>query len=272
MNSYTKMIYDIRTTEYAKQTLTNLTGVQLPVWEQYLAHEREYAYTDDLVSDVINLHGYLPRSYKDFEFVYFHVTTSSNGCVSFRKHGILDLRQSYSCHESELRTFLEKHNIHINLDERILTFRGKEFDITFGDCPRQDSKAYKCWSVGRKFYFDFTTCGFLSVSKKSSYGGQVHRRPEILMNIDDLLGLNLSREWSSTHDSYEIVTKVSGEKVIYDSDDNQNDEDKVLNYLTNAYWTAFGEPSENVLLIKNNVQIPPMDILEIKPMEYWKNC
>lgn len=266
------MIYDIRTTEYARQTLTNLTGVPIPVWEQYLGHECEYKYTDYLVADVINSHGNLPRSYRDFEFVYFHVTTSANGCASFREHGILDLKQTYSCHDSELREFLEKHDIHIDLDERILTYRGQGFDITFGACPRQDTEAYKCWSIGRKFDYDYTTCGFLSVRERNPYGGQVHRRPEILMDIDNLLGLNLSQEWMSIHDSYEIVAKVSGEKVIYDSDDDQNDEDKVLNYLTKAYLTAFGEPSENILLLKNHIQIPPMDILEIKPMEHWKDC
>jgi hypothetical protein len=265
------MIYDIRTSECAQRTLTNLTGIPISVWKQYLAHEHEYEYTDDLVEDVINSHGYLPRSYRDFEFVYFHVTTSANECISFRKHGILDLKQSYSCHDSELRAFLEKHNIHINLDERILRYREREFDITFRARPRQNTEGYKCWSIGRKFYFDYTICGFLSVWKRSAYGGNVHRRPEILMDIDALLGLNLSRDWMSTHDSYEIVAKVSGEKIIYDSDDNQNDEDKVLNYLTKAYWTAFGEPSENILLIKNDIHIPPTDIIEIKAMKYWKD-
>ena len=266
------MIYDIRTTEYAQRTLTNLTGIPISVWKQYLGHEREYEYTDYLVADAINSHGHLPRSYRDFQFVYFHVTTSANGCASFGKHGILDLEQSYLCHDSELKSFLEKHDIHINLDERILIYGGQKFDITFGDRPRQDTKAYKCWSIGRKFYYDYTTCGFLSVRERSSYGGQVHRRPEILMNIDDLLGLNLSEEWMSNHVSYEIVAKVSGEKIIYDSDPNQSDEDKVLNYLTKAYFTAFGEPSENILMIKNHIQIQPMDILEIKPMERWKDC
>lgn len=267
-----KMIYDIRTTEYAQKTLTNLTGIPISVWKKYLGRESDYEYTDDLVAAVINSHGCLPCSYKDFEFVYFHMTTSSNGCASFRKHGILDLNQSYTCHDSELRTFLEEHDIHINIDERTLIYREHEFDITFGACPRQDTEAYKCWSLGRKFYYDYTTCGFLSVWERGSYGGQVHKRPEILMNIDDLLGLRLSHEWIYTHDSYEVVAKVSGDKIIYDSDDDQSDEDKVLNYLTKAYWTAFGEPSENILLIKNHIQIPPMDILEIMPMERWKDC
>lgn len=264
------MIYDIRTTEYAQQTLTNLTGVPISIWVKYLGREREYKYTNDLVADVINSYGYLPRSYLDFEFVYFHVTTSANGCASFQKHGILNLRQSYSCHDSELRSFLEERNININLDERTLIYHEQEYDITFGDCPRQDSRDYMCWAIGRKFYFDFTTCGFLSVWERSSYGGEVHRRPEILMNIDDLLGLNLSQEWISTHDSYEIVAKVNGDLIVYDGDDDQTDEDKVLNYLTKAYLTAFLEPTEEVLLLKNHVQISPMNILEIKSFEHWK--
>lgn len=266
------MIYDIRTSEYAQQTLTNLTGVPISVWEQYLGREHEYKYTDYLVEEVIKSYGYFPHSYRDFEFIYFHVTTSANRCASFRSHGILDLRQSYLCQDSELRVFLEKHGIHIDLDERILVYHGQEFDISFGACPRQDTEAYKRWSIGRKFYYDYTTCGFLSIWERSSYGGQVHLRPEVLMDIDDLLGLNLSREWTSTHNSYKIVARVSGEKIVYDSDDNQSDEDKVLNYLTKAYWNAFGEPSENILLIKNHIQIPPKDILEIKSMEYWRDC
>lgn len=265
------MIYDIRTTEYAKQTLINLTGVPIPTWKQFLGQERQYKYTDDLVADVIKSHGYLPRSYREFVFVYFHVTTSANKCASFRKHGILDLKQSYSCQDSELREFFEKHDIHIDLNEQILTYCGQEFDITFGDCPRQETKAYKRWSIGRKFYYDYTTCGFLSVWERNPYGGQVHRRPEILMDIDNLLGLNLSHEWMLTHDSYEIVAKVSGDKIVYDGDDNQSDEHKVLNYLTKVYFTAFYEPTEEVLLIKNHVQIPPLDILDIKSMKHWKN-
>lgn len=264
-------IYDIRTTENARQTLTNLTGVPISTWEQYLGREYEYQYIDYLVEDVINLYGYFPHSYRDFEFIYFHVTTSANGCSSFRKYGILDLKQSYSCYDSELRKFLKQNEVFIDLDKQILKYQEDLFDITYGACPRQDTLAYKCWSVGRKFYFDYTTCGFLSVWERSPYGGQVHQRPEILLDIDNLLGLNLSHEWMSTHDPYEIVAKVSGEKIVYDGDDNQNEKDKVLYYLTKAYLTALGEPSEEIILIKNHVQIPPKDILEINPMVYWKN-
>lgn len=262
-------IYDIRTNEYAQCTLSNLTSVPISVWKQYIDHENEYKYIDDLVLDVIEHHGYMPNNYRDFDYTYFHVTTSSTECASFWNHGILDLKRSYECDDSELKIFLEKHNIYIDLDEQTLTHQGRKFDISFGPCPRRNTEDYRCWSVGRKFYYDYATCGFLSVWDRSPYGGRVHQRPEILLDIDNLLRTNLSQEWASTHKPYEVVATVSGEKIIYDGDDDQSEEDKVLNYLTKAYFTAFQEPTEEILLIKNHVQIPPSDIIEIKPMACW---
>lgn len=44
-------------------------------------------------------------------------------------------------------------------------------------------------------FYDYTACGFLSVWERSPYGGQVHCRPEILWDIDNLLRLDLSGEW-----------------------------------------------------------------------------
>ena len=101
------------------------------------------------------------------------------------------------------------------------------------------------------------------------YGGQVHRRPEILMDIDNLLQTNLSQEWANTHIAYEVVAQIKGSNIVYDGYDESNEKDKVLSYLTSAYYAAFGSSSEKILLVKNNVHIPPADILEIKQLEYW---
>lgn len=264
-------IYDIRTTEAATYTLCNLTGVPVEVWEKYIGCEREYRYTENLVEHVIDTYGMWPSNYKEFDFIYFHVTTSANECTSFWKYGILDLQQAYICHDSELRLFLEEHDIYINLDKCILTYHGNDFDISYGRYPtRKNSKEYHCWAIGRKFYFDYTTCGFLSVWENSPYGGYVHRRPEILYDIDNLLELDLSGEWESTHRPYEIIAKVSGNKIVYDGNDDYSDREKVLDFLTMAYNTAFYFPSESILLIRNHVQIPPSDIIEIRPLSHWK--
>lgn len=268
MNS-SKMIYDIRNSTNAQQTLVSLTGVPLSIWEQNVGREREFQYSDDLVEYVVSSYGKLPENYRDFHFVYFHITTSANGCASFRKHGILDLPNSYLCADSELRVFLENHNIYIDLQHEVLRYGEKTFNIHYGCCPRQDTEEYHCWSVGRKFYYDFTTCGFLSVWKMSPYGGQVHHRPEILMDIDNLLQTDLSQEWANTHIAYEVVAQIKGSNIVYGGDDDSEEKDKVLSYLTSAYYVAFGSPSEKILLVRNNVHIPPTDILEIKQLEYW---
>ena len=85
----------------ARDRLVGLSGVDISTWEKFVGHESEYRYTDDLVEDVIKRFGHLPRTYLDFNFVYFHVTTSANECEAIKKYGILDLQQAYLCDESE---------------------------------------------------------------------------------------------------------------------------------------------------------------------------
>lgn len=264
------IVYDIRTSENALSTLVNLTGVVPPIWEKNIQRRNQFRYDDDLVEDVISKYGHFPLEYEGWLFIYFHVTTSANHCVSFKKHGILDLKNAYLCADSELRKFLDTKGISIDIENRTLSYRGQVHDISYGRCPsRVDTKAHACWSIGRKFYYDYTTCGFLSVWDRSPYGGYVHCRPEILSDIDNLLGLTLSQEWHMTHDPYEIVAAVQGSDIVYDGEDYQSSKDKILNYLTKAYTTAFGAPHEEIVLMKNNTQIPPNRIIEINPLSCW---
>lgn len=265
--SYT---YDIRTSENTMCTLVNFTGVAPPVWVNYIQQRERYLYDEELVEDVIAKHGHMTPNYEDWLFTYFHITTSANECKAIKAHGILDLKNAYLCPNSELRQFLDSKEIIIDLPNCLLKYRGYMYSIAYGNMPsRYDSQAYACWSIGRKFYYDFTTCGFLSVWDGSPYGGYVHYRPEILSDIDIILNLTISQEWHLSHIAYKIVAMVKGSDIVYDSDDEQSDKDKVLNYLTKAYNTAFGVPYEEILLLKNNVQVPPERIIEISPLGYW---
>lgn len=263
-------IFDIRTSDKALQTLCYLTKVSQNLWIPYVGTESNFQYTDKLVEYVIKAYGIMPDNYRDWNFVYFHITTSNNNCSSIRKHGILDLKSSYSCPDSELRNFLDYHNIHIDLIKRELEYNGQIYEITYGDCPQCNTKKYACWSVGRKFYYDFTTCGFLSVWDLSPYGGGVHYRPEILKDIDNLLNTKLSQEWMLSHKPYEVTAKVKGSKIVFDGNEDATEQEKILHYLTHAYNTAFGDPHEITLLLKDNIEIPPEDIIDIKPMQRWK--
>ena len=136
--------------------------------------------------------------------------------------------------------------------------------------PKSNTKEFCCWPVGRKFYYDFSICGFLSIWDISPYGGLVHARPEVLMNLDKLLNLSLSREWANTHTPYQVTAKAPGDMIIYYGDDGRNDTEKVIYYLTKAYDTAFGAPREEILLIKNDLQIPPQNIIDISTFVHWQ--
>lgn len=263
-------VYDIRTSENAWNTLVALTGVAPQIWERMLLHRSEYRWEDDLVEDVVRRYGQVPPRYEEWTFTYFHITTSADQCSSFQKHGILDLVHSYECKDSELRTFLDGKNIKLDLAGRTLCFGRQTYDISFGGRPpRSDGKARARWAIGRKLYYDFASCGFLSVWAGNPYGGYVHRRPEFLSDIDELLDLTLSEEWHISHKPYEITAVVPGADIVYDGDDEHTDRDKALHYLTKAYTTAFGAPSEEILLLKNGVQIPPDRIIDISPLSCW---
>ena len=264
-------VYDIRTSENALSTLVNFTGVAPPIWESCMSQRGDYYYEEEFVEAVIKKYGYFPKNYEDWIFIYFHITTSSNGCASIKRHGILDLPNSYLCEDSELRRFLERKGIVIDIDNCKLSYKDQMFDISYqSHTPRYGTTSYACWAVGRKFYYDYTTCGFLSVWEKSSYGGCVHYRPEILNDIDTLLGLTLSQEWHLQHKAYEVVAAVPGTDIVYDGDEDQSDKEKVLYYLTKAYLAAFGSPTEEILLLKNHIQVPANRVVEIKPLMYWE--
>ena len=266
------MLFDIHTERAAQQTLLRITGIPVGVWEENIRRERDYELQDYFVEAMIEEYGtrQLPKSYVDWEFVYFHVTTSADGCASIRRNGILDLKRAYECGDSELRRFLDSHGVTIDIKKAILIYCGNEYNIYFGKCPwNHESIEYKCWSVGRKFYNDYTTCGFLSAWDRSPYGGQVHRRPEILWDLDELLETRLSDEWERTHSAYEVVAKVSGKNICYPYDDDASEAEKVMAYVVMAYNEALNGSSENILLLKNGVQIPPSDILEVNPLSIW---
>lgn len=263
-------IYDIRTSEDALRTLVNFTGVTQPIWEKYISFCRYYQYDDDLIEDVIEKHGQMPPSYEEWLFTFFHVTTSANKCKSFERHGILDLKKAYEFQDSELREFLKREDIVIDIGNCILKYGDYEYSILYEDIPSTSySEDDACRNIGRKFYYDFTICGFLSIWDKSPYGGNVHCWPEILVDIDNFLKLNLSREWHLSHEAYEIVAQIPGIDIVYDGDDNKSEKEKIIEYLTKAYNTAFGAPFEEIILLKNNVQVPPERIIEITPFRYW---
>lgn len=256
------MLYDIRDADKAARTLERFTGVSSGVW---------LAETDadlDIGQIVERNNGCCPHV-NELEMIITHVTTSGNGCASILKDGIIDLKHAYQKRDSELRIFLESKGIDILLESNCLKYNGKYYDISIEDRPRNhESEEYAAWLVGQKFYYDFTVCGFFSINVNRPYGGNVHSRPEILWDLDNLLKTDLQREWMQSHQAYEIVFKVPFRDIVYGGWTN-DPEEMVMSYLTDAYMCVSMGPDTREVLCKNEVEIPPDQILECNRFTSW---
>lgn len=251
------LIYDIRTSEKALDTLIQLTGIGVEIWRNFVGREREYRFDDDLVSDVIKRYGKMPESFRNWNFIFFHITTSKNDCGDLKKNGIMDLQKVCNSQSTELTKFLLSHGIKVSIKEKTLTTENIRFDISFDrdlECPPDSTEEEYRWSIGRKLYYDFCVCGFLSIWEASPYGGYVHQRPEILFDLDRLLNSSLSEEWEETHKPFEVIARIKGQYLVTEKD--LLDEEITLSYLTKAYETAFGEPSESIVLFERRSSSP----------------
>ena len=267
------MLYDIRDVDKATNTLERLTGVNSSVWSvERMKNTGRIDYSDadkDIERLVRRYNGHYPYV-DDFDFVISHITTSGNECSSILRDGIIDLKKVYKKRDSELRMFIELNGIEILIDSNCLKYKEKYYDISYEDCPwDNESEEYAAWSVGRKFYYDYTVCGFLSLNGNRPYGGNVHRRPEILCDLDKLLRTNLQEEWMQLHQPYEVVFRVPFRDIIYSGWDSDTEEEMVMSYLTNAYICISTEPDTMEVLCKNGVEIAPKQILECNRFTLW---
>lgn len=266
------MDYDIRTPELATQTLANLTGIPYNIWV-YKSYLSDGNIDADYLYEIIEMYnGHLP-SFDDLYLIISHITTSANGCAEIAENGIGDLQCAYINTNSELRKFLDRKGIFIDLESAYLTRNEIHYSIEYdGDnCPSDDeSIEYKAWSVGGKFYFDNGLCGFFAINPEIPYGGYVHKRPEILNDIDKLLGCDLSGEWKDAHSAYEVVFKIhSSELELYNHNDDEN-EMKVIRLLLNAFYEMCSGSSEVYAQLKPEVLVTPDKIIDIHPFDKWQ--
>ena len=228
--------------------------------EKYIALEKAYnVFPLDFIQNILTSHATVPKNYLNFIFTFTHITTSSNKCASIKQYGILDLVQSDSLCNSDLYQFLAERNISIDLTNKILTYNTQSFDIS----PNTRNPA--CLAICNKFFYDYGVNGFLSMSNKP-YAGNVHLRPEILLNIDKLLYTTLCDEWEETHPAYEITVAIAEEKNLIVNTDS---EEIFFDYIIKTYYNAFHSLSEEQIHIKRGQSIETSEIKTIQKLQHW---
>lgn len=64
---------------------------------------------------------------------------------------------------------------------------------------------------------------------------------------------------------------IKGMDINYVHNKDDSEKDKNLYYLTKAYYNAFESLSEEIILLKNGVQIPFDRIIDILPLHCWND-
>jgi len=265
-----KIIYDITDKENSLQTLENLTGLKKDYWEHYVfitnVMQKDI---DKAIDDVISLFDLnLDFNPKNIVYCVQHITTSSNGCANIKKIGLVDLVESYTDYNTELRQFLEQQEIKIDLLNEEIFYKNTLLGSIHFSHNRENydysSKAHHLWAVGRKFYYDYCICGFLSFDHEHPYGGNVHERPEILFNISELIGKRIDDLWRDTHKCYVIKFSVPF------LDTHCNIEGNIQRgLLCNAFWNAMREKTDEIdVLLKDGIKIPANKIISIDRFDF----
>jgi hypothetical protein len=158
--------------------------------------------------------------------------------------------------------------VYINLEKRELKYCDGIYDISYDGMNRpgdEELRKLAAWRVGRKFYYDYAIGVFLSLDPNDSYGGDVHKRPEIISDIDAMLGTNMEEDWINTHVAYEIVFRLPCDDLLHEV----GGQDIMNDYLVEAYKCVLMGPSTIDLTCKNNIVINSNCIIECNEFYSW---
>lgn len=249
------MIYDIRIQENAKKTLETLTNVPFEEWEKEYKNSIANIDTEKIVRRIFRKYNIKNLKMSDIYFVFSHITTNSDSCKLIKDNGLLNLRQVYLNKNSDIRKFLDFHNIQIDLKAKEMKFENKVKDITYTEYKSDHSTR-----VAYKLYNDYYACGFLTISETEEYN-YISKYPEFIQDLSNYLKIDLLNSWKERNPNcYEVIAKVKGTDIL----GKENNINSIIEYLGIALEVAINGVYGNLPIILN-VDIPKEDILDIKP-------
>ena len=85
--------YDILTQQNARETLQRLTGIAWSTWQclNKNYNREQFLSDEDYVNSILDKEGCLLPAFRDLEFTFGHITTSSTACESIRNGGLTKL-------------------------------------------------------------------------------------------------------------------------------------------------------------------------------------
>lgn len=217
----------------------------------------------------------------DIKIMAFHIAATLDNCNEIKTNGLQNLQKILST-KTILRKMLRDEGIEFDIKEKTVVCCGKRYDI--------DYEKYKgrhllsdfekgLQSVAHRVYYDYCVNGFLLNDNIYGYGTAIHERPEFLMTLQELFPhvQKIESEWKNKAKSYRIDFFAAINQVHrfnFELDEQRDppyndwieldDEMKIKKWmLSHAIERANNNLYENYLYVKDEVSIPPSQIISI---------
>lgn len=275
------MIFDIRIPDDAYNFVLSFLGIS---GEEFVMQYRVDCQCD--ISEFIELH-YEEIKGKDIsglKIMAFHVLGSLDDCEEIRKHGLINLQETLS-QDTILRRLLHKANLQFDIEKRKLFHGTKEYDIDYDKYRNEyflgpDEK--KLRNIGHRIYYDYCVNGFLLNDDVENYGTDIHKRPEFFNRLTDMFpeAKKVEQFWKSKAVSYRVDFYATIDQIH--TFNYGVEYDKISEYdlqfldidmeikkwmLSLACSRAFDECDMTCLYIKDEVSIPPSQIVSISKLK-----
>lgn len=274
------MIYDLRTINSSLDFLSEVLSTNRNTIYQEIEKQPDYIHLSKFI-DILNTR-LIYTKLDSLRLVISHVTTTIDDNKFLFENGLINL-QNILTYDSPLKNFLINFNIHFDIKNKAIIYNNELFSIDRNDyngyvgCNNKDAYLKE---IARKIYNDHQITAFLTMESDTRYLGDVHLRPEILLNLSRFVSINLCQEWYKISKSQviEFYTDVKNlEPCSFDMrNDNYLSESEYSDYVykwlvekaINAIWyNLYSEhPPEDIIYIKQDHVVSRDNIINIRPI------
>lgn len=272
------MIYDVRTIKSSLDFLSKVFSTDRNKIYEEIKRQPDYIYLSEFM-EILNC-KLANIDLDSLKLVVSHVTTTIDDNKFLLENDLTNL-QNVLIFDSPLKNFLKRFNIGFNIKKKVIICNDITYSINRNDYDRYvgfNNKDAYLKELSRKVYTDHQITAFLTMESDTKYLGEVHLRPEVLLDISRVIGINLCQEWYDISKSQVIEFYVDVKNLEPCSFDLRNDKylsdkeynnyiskwlvEKAINIILNNL--LYKHPPENVIYIEHGHVVSRDDMIDIR--------
>lgn len=272
------MIYDIRTTDAARNSVYEMTGMTAyEFFQEYVIESTrdfdEFWDRNEKRIDAIDI--------SDLKIIGFHVVSSLDECAEIKKNGLWNLQRVLTG-DTMLKRVLEQYGLTFDVVNKTMIYKGQTWDVNperyVGREDLTEEEELLDW-ISNRIYYDYCVDGFFFCDDVTTYGTDIHKRPEIILNIVNMFPDLSEMEdwWKENGKTYEVVFYATPEQIMRDffglpKEDEEypfqywyelSNEQKIKKKLLSlAIEGMYGGLRKQYLCIKDELSVPAEQIIE----------